>query len=100
LKGLASDAAGITARLIHDKQYIVVRDAAVRKRLWLATRRRREQEYADKLAKVKKWCLAWQARGKKDDWKTWVAGHSNIDRRFITQAVNGGKLSPPLVGCG
>ena len=61
-----------------------------------STRKRREAESAATLRKaereISKWC---KLRGRRPDWKKWVAGEAGVHVKWLTLAVNKGRLLPP-----
>jgi len=64
-----------------------------------ATRRRRDEEHADKLLRAAKTAQAWTTDRTKKDWKPWVSDrYPDITLKFLTRAVNNGELTPPTKG--
>jgi hypothetical protein len=59
------------------------------------TRERIADERADKLTRAKAAMKKWKPAATRQDWKTWVAGKTGIDQRFLTRAVTKGDLVPP-----
>jgi hypothetical protein len=61
-----------------------------------ATKRKREEERAEKLSRVAKLCEQWRNIHTKQDWKSWICGQRDITKTFLTRAVNKGDLKPPV----
>lgn len=62
-----------------------------------ATRKRRNEEHADKLTRARKASLEWSTtRHTEQDWKLWVARRApGISVKFLTRAVSNGELEVP-----
>jgi hypothetical protein len=60
-----------------------------------ATKRKREEERAEKVRRVTKLCQQWRTTRTNQDWKSWICGH-DITKTFLTRAVNKGDLKPPV----
>lgn len=64
-----------------------------------ATRKRRDEEHADKLLRAAEGAREWTTARTKKEWKPWVSGrHPDITAKFLTRAVNNGELKPPTKG--
>jgi hypothetical protein len=61
-----------------------------------ATKRKREEERAEKLRRVAQLCQQWRTTRTKQDWKSWICGQWDITKAFLTRAVNKGDLKPPV----
>ena len=63
-----------------------------------ATKRRREAEYSEKLFEAQLLIQKWSWHPRREKWKPWVAAKSKrmITEKWLTRAVNLGKLSPPI----
>ena len=59
------------------------------------TKERRERTYREKIGTVELAQKTWERRGRRGDWKKWVAYETGFNVRFITQAVTRGNLMPP-----
>lgn len=59
------------------------------------TKEQRERRYQEKIGEVELAKKTWERRGRKGDWKKWVAYETGFNVRFITQAVTRGNLMPP-----
>jgi hypothetical protein len=64
-----------------------------------ATRKRRDEEHADKLLRAAGAAREWTTERTKQGWKPWVSRrHPDITLKFLTRAVNKGELKPPTKG--
>jgi hypothetical protein len=64
-----------------------------------ATRKRRDEDHADKLWRAAEGAREWTTDRTKKEWKPWVSGrHPDITVKFLTRAVNNGELKPPTKG--
>ena len=62
-----------------------------------ATKRKREEDRAEKLSRVTQLCRQWRTTRTKQDWKSWISEQSpDITKTFLTRAVNSGELKPPV----
>lgn len=60
-----------------------------------ATKKKRDEERAEKLRQVTKLCEQWSTKRISQDWKSWVCGH-DVTKTFLTRAVNKGDLKAPV----
>ena len=75
------------------------RSCGTRATAFTATRKRRDEEHADKLLRAAEAAREWTIARTKKEWKPWVSGrHPGITVRFLTRAVNNGELKPPTKG--
>ncbi|PSH04623.1 MAG: hypothetical protein CXZ00_07380 [Acidobacteria bacterium] len=74
------------------------RSCGTRSTALAATRKRRDNEHADKLRRAQKAADKWIEHGHtRLDWKTWVTRKEpDITSKFLTRAVNNGELQSPL----
>jgi hypothetical protein len=62
-----------------------------------ATKKRRDEEHADKLKRADERIRKWE-KSPKCDWKAFVSERGDISVKFLTRAVNNGELRPPTKG--
>jgi hypothetical protein len=61
-----------------------------------ATRKRRDEEHADKLLRAAEAAREWTTARTKKEWKAWVSGrYPDITAKFLTRTVNKDQLNPP-----
>ena len=60
-----------------------------------ATKRKREEERAEKLRRVVQLSQKWITARTKQDWKSWICEQRDITRSFLTRAGNNGDLKVP-----
>jgi hypothetical protein len=62
-----------------------------------ATKRKREEERAEKLCRVVQLCQRWLTARTKQDWEPWICEQQrDITKTFLTRAINKGDLKPPV----
>ena len=65
----------------------------------IATRKRRQQEHAEKLHRAEKSATRWSMAPRRKGWKEWTnAEHPDITPKWLTRAVRRGELKEPRVG--
>jgi hypothetical protein len=75
------------------------RSCGTRATAFAATRKRRDEEHADKLLRAAEGAREWTTARTKKEWKPWVSGrHPGITVKFLTRAVNNGELKSPTKG--
>lgn len=75
------------------------RSCATRSTALTATKKRRQEEHADKLLRASEAARQWTAARTRLNWKQWVATKctaSEITVKFLTRAVNKGELEEPV----
>lgn len=83
-------------RLVRNKVYCS-RSCGTRATALAATKKRRDEEHADKLKRADESIRKWE-KCPKGDWKAFVTERGDISVKFLTRAVNNGELTPPTKG--